>query len=159
MARNCPNCGNQVNDNESFCSYCGTSFNDANNNANTNNTQGGQGGRGLIQKREVWMVVLLSIVTCGIYGIYWFIMATEDANNISGDHKTSGGMAFLLTIVTCGIYGIYWYWKMGQKLYQAGQRYGVAISDNSVMYLILSLLGFGIVAECLIQNDLNKFAA
>ena len=47
---------------------------------------------------------------------------------------------------------------MGKKLYDAGVKNNVAISDNSVLYLILSLFGLGIVNYCLIQNDLNKFS-
>lgn len=31
-------------------------------------------------------------------------------------------------------------------------------SDNSVLYLILAVLGLGIVNYCLIQSDLNDFA-
>lgn len=48
---------------------------------------------------------------------------------------------------------------MGKKLAEAGQRYGVAISDNSILYLVLGIFGLGIVSYALIQNDLNKFAA
>ena len=47
---------------------------------------------------------------------------------------------------------------MGQKLYVAGKMYGLDIADNSVLYLILSIFGLGIVSECLIQNDLNRFS-
>ena len=57
-------------------------------------------------------------MTCGIYGIYWFIVLTDDARLASGDQQApSGGIAFLLTLVTCGIYGIYWAYKMGKTLY------------------------------------------
>ncbi len=40
----------------------------------------------------------------------------------------------------------------------AGEKRGVAIADNSVLYLVLSIVGLGIVNYCLIQSDLNKFA-
>ena len=43
-------------------------------------------------------------------------------------------------------------------MYQAGQMHGKDISDNSVIYLVLSLFGFGLVNYCLIQSDLNKFS-
>ena len=47
---------------------------------------------------------------------------------------------------------------MGKKMYEAGKIRGKDISDNSVLYLVLSLFGLAIVNYCLIQNDLNKFA-
>lgn len=46
----------------------------------------------------------------------------------------------------------------GKRMYEAGKKHGIAIADNSVLYLILSIFGLGIVNYCLIQNDLNKFA-
>ena len=108
--------------------------------------------------------ILLSIVTCGIYAIIWFINMTDDASQSSGE-EMSGGMAFLLTLVTCGIYGFYWAYKMGKMMEKAGQNKNVSISDNSTIYLVLNLLnlfglgfGLGIVNYCLIQNDLNKIA-
>ena len=159
MNKFCQNCGNELPPNASFCNKCGAAQN-ANQSANqTINQNIYTTPAPVLAKREIVIAVLLSIITCGIYGIYWFIVMTDEANKVSGDNGTSGGMAVLFTILTCGIYALYWYYKMGQKLYLAGKTYNKDISDNSILYLILGLFGFGIVSYCLIQNDLNKFAA
>lgn len=154
MAKFCRNCGNELESDVKFCNHCGTPVDETvptNNQSNGNYTK--------LQEKNIATNIILSIITCGIYGIIWFIQMNDDANLISDDNnKTSGGMALLLTIVTCGIYYIYWSYMMGQKLYNAGQKYNKNIADNSVVYLILSIFGLGIVSECLIQNDLNKFA-
>lgn len=102
----------------------------------------------------VWLIV--SILTCGIGGIVWFVSITDDTGYLSGDRSVSGGMALVLTIVTCGIYGIYWNYKMGKLLYQARDQKGIKGSDNSVLYLILCLLGVGIINYCLMQDEINK---
>ncbi len=108
------------------------------------------------EERNIALNVVLSIVTCGIYAIVWFIQLTDDAKEVSGDNDMqSGGIAFLLTLVTCGIYGFYWAYKMGKMMETAGKNYNTSISDNSILYLILELLGLGIVNYCLMQNDLN----
>lgn len=152
MTKFCPNCGNEIKEGNKFCAGCGMNFE---NNTTTNNTiQNYQ----KIANRDIVMAVILSIITCGIYGIYWFIVMTDDANVISDEQNASGGLAFLYTLLTCGIYGIYWNYKMGQKLFAAGQKYNKQINDNSILYLILSIFGFGIINYCLIQNDLNKFS-
>ena len=91
----------------------------------------------MIKERDIVVSILLSIVTCGIYGIYWFITLTDDAARKADDASLSGVKAFLFTIITCGIYGIYWYYKMGKTLKAAGDKNGVAIEDNSILYLIL----------------------
>ena len=83
---------------------------------------------------------------------------TDETNSLSDEQSSSGAAALIFTLLTCGLYGIYWNYKMGQKLYVAGKMYGLDIADNSVLYLILSIFGLGIVSECLIQNDLNRFS-
>ena len=111
-------------------------------------------------KRNIVVAILLTFVTCGIYGIYWWIKMTDESNMLLGDPmETSGIKAFLFTLITCGIYGIYWNYKMGKKMYQIHMKNNVIASDNSVLYLILALVGLGIVNWCLIQSDLNKYAA
>ncbi len=111
-----------------------------------------------IKERNIAVCVILTIVTCGIYGIVWFVLMTDDMRYASGDQTLSGGMAFVLTLVTCGIYGIYWAYKMGKASAMAKANRGMPAEDNSVLYLILQLLGLGIVNYCLIQNDLNKMS-
>lgn len=55
------------------------------------------------------MCIILSLITCGIYGIYWEYCIVQDSNTASNEpYATSGGMVILLSIVTCGIYGLYW---------------------------------------------------
>lgn len=113
-----------------------------------------------IQRKEIVTAILLSLVTCGIYGIIWFISLTNDANTASGEpNQTTGGMAFLFTILTCGIYSFYWCYQMGKKMEKAGRRYGKPISDNSILYLVLAIFGLGIVNYCLIQTDLNNLSS
>lgn len=112
-------------------------------------------------KRSIGLCIVLSIITCGIYAIYWFITLTNDANAASGHAQdgTSGGVAFLLTLVTCGIYGIYWAYKMGEKINEAkAMRNMPADSNAGILYLILEVIGLGIVAYALMQNELNKMA-
>ena len=110
------------------------------------------------QEKNIVTNVILSIVTCGIYAIIWFIQLNDDAKEYSKDESMpTGGVAFLLTLVTCGIYGVYWAYKMGKALQKAKIDNGMTnAADNSVMYLVLELIGLGIVDYCLMQNELNE---
>ena len=158
MNKFCPSCGKENPANAVFCAGCGASFN-----AQTAPNPGVgatpyAGAAPMLAERNIVVAILLSLVTCGIYGLYWFVVMTDDANKVSGDAGTSGVMAVVFTLITCGIYGFFWYYKMGQKLHIAGQRHGKDIADNGILYLILGLFGLGIVNYALIQSDLNKFA-
>ena len=112
----------------------------------------------MVKERNVVTAIILSIVTCGIYGIVWMIGMTDDAAHLNEDVNMKGVNAFLLTLVTCGIYSFFWAYKMGKTMNEVGNKKGVQIADNSILYLILSIFGLGIVNYCLIQSDLNKFA-
>ena len=118
--------------------------------------------KGMIQRRSIAMCIILSLVTCGIYGIYWFVVLTDDANTLLPDNKglnnTSGGVAFLLSLVTCGIYGLYWAYKQGEKIDEAKTAREIMSSNSGIIYLLLTIFGFGIIAEALMQNELNSMA-
>ena len=111
-----------------------------------------------VSKRDIVVTIILSIVTCGIYGIIWFYWLTEDCGKASGDKSISGASAILLTLVTCGIYSLYWNYQMGKRIATAQSKRNLPVNDNSVLYLVLCLLGFAIVNYVLIQNDLNNLA-
>lgn len=112
----------------------------------------------MIREKNIATCILLSIFTCGIYGIVWFITLTDDTAVASEDKSLSGGMAFLLTIVTCGIYRFYWSYIMGKRIYEAKEKAGLNASDNAILYLILCLFQLDIVNYCLMQSELNEIA-
>lgn len=111
----------------------------------------------MIEKRGVAAAIILSIITCGIYGIYWFIKLNDEINQLDGDTASpSGGVAFLLSLITCGIYSLYWMYKMGTKLDGIDMRNGLPSQSRGIVYLVLSIFGFGIVSYALMQDSINK---
>ena len=113
----------------------------------------------MIQRREIATSIILTLVTCGIYGLYWFVVLTDDANTVSGDFQFSGGMSLLLTLVTCGIFSYYWAYRLGVKITTAKSSRGMTVDNNlSLIYLLLCIFGLGIVAYALAQNELNQIA-
>ena len=43
-----------------------------------------------IRRRSIGLCILLSIVTCGIYGLYWFICLTDESNAVMAPAGTLG---------------------------------------------------------------------
>jgi len=113
----------------------------------------------MVQQRSIGLAIVLTLITCGIYGIYWFIVLTNDLGKLSGDTSFTGGKHFLLTLVTCGIWSFIWAYQAGKLVEQAQRQHGMPSSDNSILYLVLTLFGLGIVAYALVQADVNKMAA
>lgn len=111
----------------------------------------------MIRKRNIVTSVILSIITCGIYGIYWMAVLNDDVNRLCfRNEDPSGGVVVLLTIITCGIYGYYWYYQMGEKLDCYAEACGEKRQSRGFLYLLLSIIGFGIVSNALMQDSLNK---
>ncbi len=112
----------------------------------------------MIIKRSVPMCVILSIVTCGIYMLYWYVCAVNEVDAVTEEPGPGGGMCLLLTIVTCGIYNIYWGWKMGDKLDASRARNGVVPGSFSILFLLLNLFGLSIVTLAIVQSELNNYS-
>ena len=108
-----------------------------------------------MKNRNIALCIIFSIITFGIYGIYWFICLTNEMNMATPDdtYQTSGGMAFLFSLLTCGIYSFYWNYRMGQKIDS------VKNGSNAVLFLILSIFGLEIVNFCIAQSFINDQAA
>ena len=96
--------------------------------------------------------IILTIITCGIYGIYWMCKINDEVNALSGEYNaTSGGAVVLFSIITCGIYGVYWAYKMGQRCAGLGGE-----ASGGILYLILALFGFQIINLALFQDVINR---
>lgn len=108
------------------------------------------------QQRSIALCIVLSIVTCGIYGIYWYYCIAQDVYNLNNTLSTTPGVTLLLNIVTCGIYGMYAYYKWGAAMNEVCVAKGIPGEDRSILYLILSIFGLAIVNMALIQSDLNQ---
>lgn len=109
-----------------------------------------------MRQRSIAVSIILSLVTCGIYGIYWMIVLNDDINIISGRNGTSGGMVFLLSLVTCGIYALYWEYQMGMAVEAMHTSRGEPNGSAPVVYLVLGIFGFSIVSYALMQNEINR---
>lgn len=113
--------------------------------------------------RSLGMYILLTIVTCGIYGYYFIYKMAKDVNTAcEGDGKSTSGLAafILLSIVTCGIYAWVWYYNLGNRLQSNAPRYGLNFTENGtsvLMWLIFGslLCGIGqfIAMNILIKNS------
>ena len=115
-----------------------------------------------MKKRSPVLVLLFSLITCGIYYLYWYVVTTNEIEHElkhpDGSCK-SGGMTILFMIITCGIYTFYWWFKQGKRTAQLQQERNLVVSDNSVIYLVLCFFGIGsIINTILLQSSLNKIA-
>ena len=108
------------------------------------------------EKREPMMVVLFTILTCGIYGWFWLYTTVTEIKNALGREDINPGMELVLSIVTCGIYMIYLFYKYPQMMMEMQDRAGRPRNDISMTTLLLAVFGLGIVSIAIMQSELNN---
>lgn len=108
----------------------------------------------MIKERNIVVCIILTIITCGLYSLYWTVQLQNESLVAAKEEGTSGIAVVLLTIVTCGIYGIYWYYTLGERTDKINGK----DSNGGLLFVVLSLLGLSIINYCLAQAALNKKA-
>ena len=117
---------------------------------------------GVVKEKSIGLCVVLSIVTCGIYGIYWLYTIAHDLNDLcESQNQEKGaepGLVVVLSIVTCGIYLLYYLWKAGKMVSSLTRSNGHHPSDDSIVLMVLSILQLSLVSYCILQSHINGFA-
>jgi hypothetical protein len=116
-----------------------------------------------MQRRDLLIVGLLTLVTCGLYSFYWQYQTTQELKGVTGKADLNPGLELLLTLVTCGIFGIYVRYRNAQLVTERMRALRGVHDDKSTLVLVLDLAslvtGITFVIAILIEQDeLNKLA-
>lgn len=115
-----------------------------------------------MQERNVITVLLLMIVTCGVYYFYHAYVTTQElADTISEDF--SPGMDLLLSLVTCGLFGMYVTYRNQQAIdnwyNQSGLQHPEQAQTIGLMLILTFVVGVTwYVAIFMHQEELNRLA-
>ena len=99
----------------------------------------------IVKHRNIILVYVFSIITIGIYGIYWQVSTKNEMNKLGAKIPT----AWLLIIPIANLYWIYKYCE--------GFSDKVKKDDNTILWFILWIL-IGIIMPAIVQSELNKLA-
>jgi hypothetical protein len=99
-----------------------------------------------MKNRNPALVLILSLITCGIYGIVWYVKTKEEMKSKGADIPT----AILLIIP---FVNLFWLWKYSSGVEQVTSGgFGAAVS-------FLLLLFTGPIGMAVVQSQFNKLAA
>ncbi len=98
-----------------------------------------------IQKRDPLVVVILSLVTLGIYGLYWVYKTKEELNSLGAKVPS-----FILAFIP--IVNIYFFWKYCEAFTTYVKK-----DESPILYFLLWIIIYP-VAQYIIQSELNKLA-
>lgn len=101
--------------------------------------------------------IILSILTCGIYNLFWQARQMRAVNAMLGIERFRFWPWFFLTLITCGIYHIYHEYVMGSAICEAAERLGRRVPQNlALISLLLSVFGLTIVTDAIQQHEINQ---
>ncbi|MBU0722634.1 DUF4234 domain-containing protein [Patescibacteria group bacterium] len=99
----------------------------------------------MVKNRNIFLVYLFSIITFGIYSIYWLVSTKNEMNSLGAKIPTA-----LLLIIP--IINLYWAYK-----YCQGFAEHIKKDNNTITwFLVYMIIGFTIPA--FVQSELNKLA-
>ena len=104
-----------------------------------------KGGKKMVKHRNIFLVYLFSIITLGIYAIYWMVSTKNEINSLRANIPT----AWLLIVPIANLYWIYRYCE--------GFAQKVKKDNNTLLWFILYIL-VGIIMPAIVQSELNKLA-
>lgn len=165
--RQCRN-GHPVDDGVNFCPSCGApverqgGYEDYRH-AYDNERQRAYGGRTNRQQltgfrgvvRSPGSVIILSIITCGIYGIYWQYSVAKEINEVLGHEATQPSYA--LIGILCFVFSFILMYQMDNAVMEIDAKQGKPSNSNFLMWIILSIF-FGIgffMMQYQVQSRLN----
>ena len=101
-------------------------------------------------------VILLSIITCGIYTLYWEWVTKDQINRLADKEDVGSGLLILSWF--CAPIRFYVWYKWDLSIQDITQKYNVRYSSNFILWIILAVIaGFGyFVMLFQIQDTLNK---
>lgn len=121
----------------------------------------------MIKRRDFIVMILLSFLTCGIYGIIFWYGYSDDTNKLCyGDGKETMNylVVILLSLVTCGIYYWIWLYQLANRLKDNAPRYGCNLNEDGTTILLWMIVGsllcgFGtLYAQYLLVRNMNALA-
>ncbi len=111
----------------------------------------------MVGERSIPLYLILSLLTCGLFTIYWFIALAGDIRTLREAHEPRGIFDWIIGLLTCGIYTIICYYRYSKFVVEIQKKKAMEVNDISVLTLILGIF-FGFVSLALIQNEVNKIS-
>lgn len=111
----------------------------------------------MFTNKSVVTVIILTIVTCGIYSLVWYWKSMHELYNAGG--KSLGNLnpeiQFILLFLYVG--GVIFAINADDNINAVKQQRGLTAVDNKIIYVLLALV-FPIALIALVQNEMNQLA-
>ena len=107
-------------------------------------------------KSTVAMDIVLVLITCGIYDLFWQYRQIRFVNLVSGEVKFSFLKWLIFTILTCGLYNFYHEYVMGREIVDLQGKCGASQNEDlPLLSIVLCAVSLGIITDAIQQREIN----
>lgn len=106
-----------------------------------------------MQNRNVGLVVVFSIITCGLYFLYWHYVTAQDLNREETEQAPVMNfiLAILVGMLTCGIFMYIWLYLFYKKIDK------LTGDDNVLVNFLLAVFFTPVAGMAIAQNSINGY--
>ena len=145
--RFCSNCGEPIEVEARFCPHCGASAGAQQRPSSGTTVVGPRTDH--IKYRNMFLQVILAIVTFGIYTIYWYYVTLDELHKANGKTEGAGSWTFLSVIPIVQLFAD-WHHSIEYAEFVADKYPGIGIF---ILWIV-----FSPAVWFLVQSDLNRAA-
>jgi heme/copper-type cytochrome/quinol oxidase subunit 1 len=103
------------------------------------------------------LYLLLTLLTCFLFDLYWNYRQMKACNDLLGREEFHFWLWVLFCVITFGLYHFYYQYQMGRAIVEIQERRGLQITEGlPVLSVAATLIGFGVVADCIHQLEINR---
>jgi hypothetical protein len=111
---------------------------------------------------EIWIDIVLTLLTCGIYGLFWQARQFRVLNGFLGYERYNFMVWLLLTVVTCGVYHIINQYMMARSINAIQHERNIPVNSSLPgLSVVLSIIFYSVlgsfIVDALHQNEINEF--
>ncbi|MCS7206247.1 MAG: DUF4234 domain-containing protein [Leptospiraceae bacterium] len=118
------------------------------------------------KKRSPLFVVVMSLITFGLYLIYWYAQIYKEIRIATGTTPTGNSfrLDFLLSLFTFGVWGIFVDYKISTILHQIRSRHQLEGSNTSLIVVILDVFAYmtffflWVITSAIQQEEWNQIS-
>ena len=102
------------------------------------------------------MVLILTLITCGLYGLVWIWQVGTELKEDLKLADQNPGLDVILTVLTATLWGFVVVHRYARQIVESQKRANVPPNDLSLAAVILAVVGLWFVCFALLQIELNK---
>lgn len=108
----------------------------------------------MLEKRSVATVVVFSLLTCGIYMVYWTYVTCQALQQLGKKTSLPVILTTLMMLFYSSVGGALLAIDADDNVNAIKEAYGIPKQDNKILWLLLGIF-VPVVTVALVQNEIN----